>query len=98
MKKQHENISSIETKNSSTENASTEQNAASIPDEILQYLPAVLELGEALQDIPAQIETLSRCTLASNFIYRDQSGTKFDAEKFEKAWEMITNSEITLQN
>lgn len=93
MKKQNEKITKIE-----TNMQGTEQSAAAIPEEIMQYLPAVLELAEALQDIPAQIETLSRCTLASNFIYRDQNGTKFDAEKFEKAWEMITNSEITLQN
>lgn len=90
MKKQHEKIIEIE-----TNTAATEQSAAAIPEDILQYLPAVLELAEALQDIPAQIETLSRVTLATNFIYRDATGTKFDAEKFEKVWEMLANPQET---
>jgi hypothetical protein len=52
-----------------------------------------LELAEYIKDIPAQIELSTRANLAKSFIFKDSSGFKFDKEKFEKVWQLLTQDE-----
>lgn len=56
--------------------------------------PAV-ELKEAIEDLPAQVENLARVTLARAFIYRraDGSGFDFDEAAFSRAWAAIAGNE-----
>lgn len=65
-----------------------------IPAEVLSALPGIPEkageLFAALVELPAALDTLSRCTLAKNFISHDADGFSFDAQAFEKAWTYLT--------
>ena len=73
--------------------------AAGIPGEHSETLENLLgalalpslELKEAIEDIPAQLETLSRVTLAKSFIFRrpDGGGFDFDQAAFSRAWAAI---------
>lgn len=68
-----------------------------MPAEVLAALPTVPEkageLFASLVEIPAAIDTLSRCTLAKSFIGRDANGQfEFDAPAFENAWAYITGN------
>jgi hypothetical protein len=50
------------------------------------------EVATAIIDIPAQMETQARARLAEKFISEDAAGNfHFNVEKFEKAWDIITN-------
>jgi len=69
-----------------------------IPAEVLAALPGIPEkageLFAALVELPAALDTLSRCTLARNFISKDNAGGfDFDAQAFENAWTYITTTE-----
>ncbi len=68
---------------------------AGVSDEHLGMVLSVLgDTAQAIADIPAQIELLSRCTLAQAFVYRTESGqTSFAQPQFEKAWLMISEPE-----
>lgn len=68
-----------------------------IPAEVLAALPQVPEkageLFAALVELPAAIDTLSRCTLAKSFIGRDAAGQfEFDAPAFENAWAYLNGA------
>ncbi len=57
-------------------------------------LSIISDVSTALTDIPAQIELLSRCSLAQAFVYRNESGqTIFSREQFERAWDAISNTD-----
>lgn len=54
------------------------------------------ELVSAIKDIPAQLELLSRVTLASKFIVTKPDGTKeFKTEQFENLWAYLTAPQET---
>lgn len=68
-----------------------------IPAEVLAALPQVPEkageLFAALVELPAAIDTLSRCTLAKSFIGRDAAGQfELDAPAFENAWAYLNGA------
>jgi hypothetical protein len=66
-------------------------------DDMMNYVKEVLPgmianlipLGDAITDIPQQIELLSRVTLARSFIGADGS---FRVKAFEAAWAIIARS------
>lgn len=68
-----------------------------IPAEVLAALPGLPEkageLFASLVELPAALDTLSRCTLARNFISKNGEGFDFDAQAFENAWTYITTTE-----
>lgn len=65
---------------------------------ILSLAPAAAETVQAIADIPAQLELLSRATLACSFIHKVQTpggrlvGHDFDVERFEKAWSYLAGT------
>lgn len=64
---------------------------------LMDALNGALELGKTLEDIPPQIEFLSRVTLLKSFIYRDSQGYAVDLEKFEKVWAYLTAEHAELE-
>lgn len=70
-----------------------ENQVEEIPMELKDLLPGLIEsvipLAEAINDIPQQIELLSRVTLARSFIGADGS---FRIKAFEAAWAIISKS------
>lgn len=57
-------------------------------------LSVISDVSTALTDIPAQIELLSRCTLAQAFVYRNENEqTIFSRDPFERAWSAICDTD-----
>jgi len=60
------------------------------PELLLQVAGVAAETAESIQDIPLQIELLSRVTLAKSFISLQHGKASFDQATFENVWRFLT--------
>lgn len=64
---------------------------AGVSEEHLGMVLSIIgDLSEAITDIPAQLELLSRVTLAKSFISKTPEGYNFAADKFARTWELLS--------
>ena len=59
------------------------------PDQIIGIIQEYQELRLAVVDIPPQIETLARATLACKFITETKDGITFKRSQFEQVWAAV---------
>jgi hypothetical protein len=60
------------------------------PDILMDALSMAADTAESIQDIPLQIELLSRVTLAKSFISLQNGKANFDQATFENVWRFLT--------
>jgi len=93
-KKKDINLNAGSTKPAAAEQTENSLNIDSIlkdPELMAKIYTEGFQLVQALQDIPAQLELLSRVTLATKFVTNNPDGTKdFKAEQFETLWQYLT--------
>lgn len=66
-------------------------NEEMILDAIISMAKPAAEMKEAIEDLPLQIETLSRVLLARQFIYVNNGNFDFHRTAFENVWAQIAN-------
>lgn len=68
-----------------------QSNEEMILEAIISMAKPANEMKEAIEDLPLQIETLSRVLLARQFIYANNGNFDFHRTAYENVWAQITN-------